>query len=307
MKTRPFHFKPENQRWPKLTAEKNRKNLSWNAARPNFTQFNSKGLEHRRLEVIGQYILSIRRIQPALKPWCRLLSQALVMRQIPEGQQRPAAQLASTEDDWVLMGSPKHGEIVAWHGMTFWKVEQLNDQLMAHFYQPPVARCRQVTWPWDSRCRRACDASNQSLRRWWPSPPGNWGLPPWADDIGGLFLCMFMSVAFFFRLHFGHIPSIMSIITEAAILFEYGDLSENVGSTPASYYIHWFITISPLKITLFWSFFGQVSQSNTFRRIHMTYHGVNIPSHVPWLSVNLIIPNSESFAGGQTWAAKLDN
>ena len=126
MKTRPFHFQPENQRRPKLTAEKNRKNLSWNAARPNFTQFNSKGLEHRRLEVIGQYILSIRRIQPALKPWCCLLSQALVMRQIPEGQQRPAAQLASTEDDWVLMGSPKHGQIVAWHGMTFWKVEQLN-------------------------------------------------------------------------------------------------------------------------------------------------------------------------------------
>ena len=90
MKTRPFHFKPENQRWPKRTAEKNRKNLSWNSARPNFTQFNSRGLEHRRLEVIGQYILSIRRIQPALKAWCRLLSQALVMRQIP-GQQRPAA------------------------------------------------------------------------------------------------------------------------------------------------------------------------------------------------------------------------
>ena len=62
---------------------------------------------------------------------------------------------------------------------------------------------------------------------------------------------MFMFVAFFFRLHFEHIPSIMSIITEAAIMFEYGDLSENVGSTPASYYIHWFITISPLKITLF--------------------------------------------------------
>ena len=221
MKARPFHFKPENQRWPKLTVKKTSKKLSWNASSPSkpYPVYPSLTPGVLNIDVLRSSGSTSCRSGLSNQRWKREVASSakpLSCGKYLKASSCPAAtQLASTEDEWVLQNMKNCTKL--WHVMTWHDIlkSRSDDQLMVSFYQSPVARCRQLTWQWDSKCRRVCDASNLSLKRWWPSPPGR-GLPPWVYDIGAV-VCVCSCLWHFFRLHFGHIPT---IITGAAIMFE---------------------------------------------------------------------------------------